>query len=209
MGNRPQPVTQEVHVPEVTAVVQREIHQVIETNEPIQQTVAVQTRTEPTEVSQTNEPVIEPIATLVQPEAVTAEPTIAPTPTTVAAQDSKPTERMERESVPQVAMATNPTPAVKVDHGWLAESLRRRLAELKRYPSTARLNGWEGRVVLRAVIRADGHLSEVRVHRSSGYEALDNAAMEAIRMVCPLHMTKAMGATEVAVYVPMVYSLGS
>jgi protein TonB len=91
----------------------------------------------------------------------------------------------------------------------LAESLRRRLAELKRYPSTARLNGWEGKVVLRAVIRADGHLSEVKVHRSSGYDVLDNAAMEAIRMVCPLHMHQALGAAEVAVYVPMVYSLGS
>ena len=89
-----------------------------------------------------------------------------------------------------------------------AESLRRRLAEVKRYPSAARLNGWEGKVVLRAVIRADGHLSEVKVHRSSGYEALDNAAMEAIRLVCPLHMTNAMGSAEVAVYVPIVYSLG-
>ncbi len=132
-------VTQEVQTREVTPVVQREIHRVVETSEPIQQTVAVQTKTEPTEVSQTNEPVIEPVATLVQPEAVTAEPTTAPAPTTVAAQDSKPTERVEKESVPQVAMATNPTPAVKVDHGWLAESLRRRLAELKRYPRAVRL----------------------------------------------------------------------
>jgi len=207
--NRPQPVTQEVQIPKVTTVVQREIHQVVETSEPIQQTVAVQTRTEPAEAPETNEPVVEPIATLVQPEAATAELATTPVPTTVAAQDSKPTEHVGRESVPQVAMATNPTPAVKVDHGWLAESLRRRLAEVKRYPSAARLNGWEGRVVLRAVIRADGHLSEVKVHRSSGYEALDNAAIEAIRMVCPLHMTKAMGTAEVAVYVPMVYSLGS
>jgi protein TonB len=47
----------------------------------------------------------------------------------------------------------------------------------------------------------------VKVHRSSGYEALDNAAMQAIRLVCPLHMTNAIGAAEVAVYVPIVYSL--
>ncbi|MEK7237756.1 MAG: energy transducer TonB, partial [Nitrospirota bacterium] len=76
------------------------------------------------------------------------------------------------------------------------------------YPSAARLNGWEGKVVLRAVIRSDGHLSEVKVHRSSGYESLDNAAMEAIRLVCPLHLTNSIGAAEVAVYVPIVYSLG-
>ena len=76
------------------------------------------------------------------------------------------------------------------------------MAGVKRYPSAARLNGWEGKVVLRAVIRADGHLSEVKVHRSSGYEALDNAAMEAIRLVCPLHMKNELDAAEVAVISP-------
>jgi protein TonB len=116
-------------------------------------------------------------------------------------------EPVVKETVPQVAVATHPAPSIKVDHGWLADSLRRRLAELKRYPSTARLNGWEGKVVLRAVIRADGHLAEVKVHRSSGYDALDNAAIEAIRLVCPLHMHQPLGTSEVAVYVPIVYSL--
>jgi protein TonB len=192
---KPQMVTQEVQTREVTPVVQREIRQVVETSEPIQQTVAVQTRTEavtpvseqqPAEVQQTTQPVVE----------------------SISASDAKPAEPVARESTPQVAMAPRPTPAVKADYSWLAESLRRRLAELKRYPSAARLNGWEGKVVLRAVIRADGHLVEVKVHRSSGYESLDNAAMEAIRLVCPMHLTNAMGSAEVAVYVPMVYSLG-
>ena len=204
--NPPQPVTQEVPIPKVTTGVQREVPQVVESNEPIQQMVPVQTRTEPAEAPQTNEPVVEPIATPVQLEGAAAEPPTAPV---VAVQDAKQTEPVTNESTPQVAMATSSTPAAKVDHGWLAESLRRRLAELKRYPSTARLNGWEGKVVLRAVIRADGHLAEVKVHRSSGYESLDNAAMEAVRMVCPLHMSKTMQVAEVAVYVPMVYSLGS
>jgi protein TonB len=65
-------------------------------------------------------------------------------PATAAASDAKPAEPVVRESAPQVAMATRSTPAVKADYGWLAESLRRRLAEIKRYPSAARLNGWEG-----------------------------------------------------------------
>ena len=191
---KPQMVTQEVQTREVTPVVQREIRQVVETSQPIEETVAVQTITEavtpaseqqPTEVLQTTEAVVE----------------------SISASDSKPAESVAPELPPQVAVATRSTPPIKVDHGWLAESLRRRLAELKRYPSAARLNGWEGKVVLRAVIRADGHLSEVKVHRSSGYEALDNAAMEAIRLVCPLHMQQPLGTSEVAVYVPIVYSL--
>ena len=63
--------------------------------------------------------------------------------------------------------------------------------------------------MLRAVIRADGHLAEVKVHRSSGHETLDNAAMEAIRLACPLHMHQPLGTSEVAVFIPIVYSLGS
>jgi protein TonB len=189
---------------------------------------------QPAEIQQAKQAVVESIAPVVQPEAViqparteaSVRPVEArtietasvtsdsglsahPAPAAAAASDAKPTESVARESAQEVAMAARPSPSVKADYGWLGESLRRRLAEIKRYPSAARLNGWEGKVVLRAVIRADGHLSEVKVHRSSGHEVLDNAAMEAIRLVCPLHMTNAMGAAEVAVYVPIVYSLGS
>lgn len=110
--------------------------------------------------------------------------------------------------LPVVARAEPRTPGrVKADYSWLADSLRRRLAEVRRYPATARLNGWEGKVVIRAVIRADGHLAEVSVHRSSGHEALDQAAIEAIRLVCPLHLPQALGTSAVTIYVPITYSL--
>lgn len=216
----------------VTPVVQHKIRQPLETIKPTQQTVAVQTKTEPvmpvieqqpSEVQQTEQSIDESVAPVGQHEVAT-QPAILeshpvetpathdhdvsapPSPVTPATSDTAP---VAKESAPQTEMVTSPVPAAKVDHGWLAESLRRRLAEIKRYPNSARLNGQEGKVVLRAVIRADGHLAEVKVHRSSGHEALDNAAMEAIRLVCPLHMHQPLGTTEVALYVPMVYSLGS
>ncbi|MDN5942302.1 MAG: TonB family protein [Nitrospira sp.] len=231
--SQPKRVMREVQPREVTPVVQRESRQPVETNQPIQQTMAAQPSAEavtpvmeqqPQEVQQTEQSVDESVTPVVQQEAatqpsiteahaietnpVTHDPDLSapPSPATPAQSDAAP---VAKESAPQIAMASSPTPAVKADYGWLAESLRRRLAQIKRYPSTARLNGWEGKVVLRAVIRADGQLSEVKVHRSSGHEALDNAAMEAIRLVCPLHMTNTIAAAEIAVLVPMVYSLGS
>ncbi len=106
-----------------------------------------------------------------------------------------------------VTEAMQPRPSMRADYGWLAESLWRRVAELKRYPSSARLNGWEGRVVLRAVIRSDGHLADISVQNSSGYDALDKAAIEAVRLACPLHMKHELGRPEVAVSLPIVYSL--
>jgi protein TonB len=110
-------------------------------------------------------------------------------------------------STPLVAKAVPVRPASKADNAWLAESLGRRIKELTRYPSSARLNGSEGKVVLRVVLRADGHLADVTVHRSSGHEVLDRAAMETVRLACPIHMKQTLSAPEVAVYVPIVYSL--
>ena len=202
-----QRVPQEVQTREVTPVVQREIRQVVETNQPIQETVAVQPRTEIVpQVQEEQSTEVTQAATVEQQ----TEHVIVESPSSVVAESelTKPAESVVQEPAPQVAVASSPTHVVKVDHGWLAELLRRRLAEIKRYPSSARLNGDEGKVVLRAVIRADGHLSEVKVHRSSGHEALDNAAIESIRLVCPLHMHQPLGTSEVAVYIPIVYSLG-
>jgi protein TonB len=204
--------------------------QQIATLQPKAETVTPVMEQPPSEVQQTEQSVDESVVPVMQQEAApqpvitetsvhpveaptsetapitpNLDPPVPPVMATAAVSDAKP---VVRESTQQTAMATSPTSVAKADHGWLAESLRRRLAEIKRYPSFARLNGQEGKVVLRAVIRADGHLSEVKVHRSSGHEVLDNAAVEAIRLACPLHMHQPLGAPEVAVYVPMVYSLG-
>lgn len=92
---------------------------------------------------------------------------------------------------------------------WLAESLWRRVAELKRYPSSARLNGQEGKVILKAVIRSDGELPDVFVQKSSGYSALDAAAIEAVKLAYPLEMKHAIGKPQIVVSLPIVYSLAS
>ncbi len=100
-------------------------------------------------------------------------------------------------------------PEVKADNRWLAESLWRRVAELKRYPSFARLNGQEGKVILKAVIRSDGQLADVFIQKSSGYSTLDEAAIEAVKLACPLHMKHAIGKPQIVVSLPIVYSLAN
>jgi protein TonB len=139
-----------------------------------------------------SEPVVKEAAAPSAPVAAAAAPLRAPP---------------HHPDAPLVASTAPVRPATKADNAWLAESLGRRIKELTRYPSSARLNGSEGKVVLRVVLRADGHLVDVVVHRSSGHEVLDRAAMETVRLACPLHMKQALSAAEVAVYVPIVYSL--
>ncbi|MDR4463431.1 MAG: energy transducer TonB [Nitrospira sp.] len=97
----------------------------------------------------------------------------------------------------------------KADNRWLAESLWRRVAEFKRYPNTSRMNGEEGKVILKAVIRSDGRLAEVFVQKSSGYSALDQAAMEAVRLACPLHMKQAISKPQIVVSLPIVFRLAN
>ncbi len=52
---------------------------------------------------------------------------------------------------------------------------------LPRYPSIARRRGWEGRVVLRVEVGADGHPLSVAIASSSSFSALDEAAGRAVR----------------------------
>lgn len=95
----------------------------------------------------------------------------------------------------------------RADYGWIAQSLYKRVVELKRYPHRARLNHWEGKVVLRAVIRHDGHLADLALHQSSGHDELDEAAMELVREACPLHMAQPLGREQIVVQVPITYAL--
>lgn len=114
------------------------------------------------------------------------------------------------ESVPSLtAKAPVPNQETKEDHKWLAESLWRRVAEVKRYPTSARMNGLEGKVVLKAVIRSDGQLAEVTVQKSSGHNVLDAAAIEAVKLACPLHMKQELGKPQIVVSLPIVYSLAN
>ena len=98
-------------------------------------------------------------------------------------------------------------PATKVDYGWLADALWSRVERLKRYPHMARLNRWEGRVVLRVVIREDGHLLDLAVAESSGHSILDQDALEILRLASPLTLKQPLGKPQVVVQVPISYRL--
>ncbi|CCE23233.1 energy transducer TonB [Methylotuvimicrobium alcaliphilum] len=49
------------------------------------------------------------------------------------------------------------------------------------YPMYARRRGWEGTVVLRVHVGADGHTQRVTIQRSSGHDVLDESAMDAVK----------------------------
>ena len=48
------------------------------------------------------------------------------------------------------------------------------------YPAEARRNGWEGKVVFRALIGVDGRAKTCEVLESSGHDVLDDATCEKV-----------------------------
>jgi protein TonB len=157
-----------------------------------------------------------------RPSAVThAEPleTHTPVPLQHAAVQQREAQTVESPApLPQTAHAAEPNrqvmerPAVvtaqtKMDYSWLTQELLTRLERSKRYPYTARLNRWEGRVVVKAVVRDDGQVVSLQIAESSGHAVLDNDAMELIRQVSPIQLKYPLGKAQVALLVPVGYSL--
>ena len=152
-------------------------------------------------------PAMEPVAAAVS-EPVAAPPApvepvvTAPAPPVVAQSDPA---KMEEHQV--VASASSLNEISTSDAKWVGESLRRRVGELQHYPSTARLKGLEGKVLLKVSIRNDGHLKDVVVMKSSGYESLDQAAIETVKRACPLHMKHELTKPMVVLHLPVTYKM--
>ncbi len=168
--------------------------------ETIRQLVPLET----TELAPTSEapPVVREAEAPATP-AVSAEavPDTPPEPTVVSSPVVEETRTAVRE------FPARPMTATKVDYGWLAKALWSRVEQLKRYPHLARMNRWEGRVVLRVVIQEDGHLLDLAVSESSGHSVLDQDALEVLKLASPLTLKHPLGKPQVVVQVPISYRL--
>jgi len=110
---------------------------------------------------------------------------------------------------PQVASIPS-TPSIaptRRDYSWLSDTISRRVEELKHYPPEARLDRAEGRVIIKAVLRADGSVDDVEVFQSSGYHSLDQAAVDLVKRAAPFHLPHPLGKAKMTVKIPMSYQL--
>ncbi|MCC6141411.1 MAG: TonB family protein [Nitrospira sp.] len=96
---------------------------------------------------------------------------------------------------------------IRADYGWLSDALWRRIEELKRYPAQAKINHWEGKVVVEAVIRADGEVIGLSIAESSGRALLDQEALAVMKKASPLALKHPLGAPRVTILVPISYRL--
>ncbi|HZM35391.1 MAG TPA: energy transducer TonB [Burkholderiales bacterium] len=78
----------------------------------------------------------------------------------------------------------------------------------KRYPPAARDNGWEGEVVVRIAVGADGAIVSLEVTSSSGYRVLDRQALDMFGRAGPrVEVPEALRGTPFSVELRAIYNL--
>jgi protein TonB len=78
----------------------------------------------------------------------------------------------------------------------------------KRYPAQAMEKGWTGRVEVRLIIAPNGMIQSALVKSSSGYDILDNQALDMVKKAKPLTpIPPALRGREFTVDVPVIFDL--
>jgi len=171
---------------------------------------------EQTEVATANDSPPEPIAHTVTDHVSdhaesSPQEDAAPSPTAMS--DDAPADAAASSAAPSEESVARTHPAItqslsaRSEYAWLMELLRRRIIDLQAYPRLARTEGWEGVVVVKTTINSDGNLLDAVVTKSSGFDALDEDAVKLMHRVCPVHLTRDLGKSKIAVMIPIRYRL--
>lgn len=110
------------------------------------------------------------------PVAAAPAPAPAPAPASAPA-PVPPVAAAKPQPAPAVPAAPDPASLIAQYRAALLAEARRH----KRYPLVALDNGWEGEVLVRMAIAADGSIAGLDVKSSSGHAALDRQAVEMFR----------------------------
>lgn len=78
-----------------------------------------------------------------------------------------------------------------------------------KYPAAARSRGWQGQVLLRVKVTAEGYSESVTVERSSGHDLLDEAAVTAVEKWRFIPARRGTTAVACTVRVPIIFTLNN
>ncbi|MGL4315573.1 MAG: energy transducer TonB [Pseudomonas sp.] len=92
--------------------------------------------------------------------------------------EQPPQPKQETPPPPAPVAPPAPTPVKETPPSANAAYLKNPAPE---YPSLAQRRGWEGTVLLRVHVLANGKPSDIQIQKSSGREALDEAAVRAVK----------------------------
>ena len=139
----------------------------------------------------------------------TIQPQVQPTIAT------SPTKNPQPTPITLFSPTHSPTPSLRPPNPTTNEEmLRIRIAIKKslnnhfRYPAQARRREWQGRVVLNFRLKKEGSLIDIRVKTSSGYQILDQSALQTLHTISPLTLIKPLSFTDpLEMQIPIVFRL--
>ena len=141
------------------------------------------------EVKPLPKPIIKP-SPIVEPTQPTAE-VAPPQPAVITTQAPSP---IVAPPAPVIA-PTPPTPAVvtpkvnqedlKATKNGYGNTLWSLISKHKKYPRIAQTRGWQGEVILELLLDGNGKLLEKNIIQSSGYDSLDQQALEMVTKAAP------------------------
>lgn len=170
----------------------------------------------------------EPVkATPAKPEAVRHVPVAMPTPTpimtssaataapavtappVVKAQEAPPPKLAEAPVVPSApAVPVIPPYDFHADLSSYGRQYTRYLAQHRIYPRLAQMRGMEGQVLVHIRVARKGSVIDMVVARSSGFDILDQQALDMVRQAAPLpNLPASLAEREFSLDVPIVFRL--
>ena len=82
------------------------------------------------------------------------------------------------------------------------------IARYQRYPRIAQMRGWQGTAQIQLVVSPTGKMLNAAILHSSGFEVLDNQALEMVQQAAPLPPPpETLRGRELTVMVPIVFRL--
>jgi protein TonB len=118
------------------------------------------------------------------------------------------TPTVQQRSLQHMPVKARPT--ARPDYGWLAQALWANVDQRKRYPLEAKLNRWEGKVILRLTIEQRGtsvYLIDLALEESSGHAILDRHTQDIVRKAFPIEVKHALSQPRVQLHLPFSYSM--
>jgi len=94
------------------------------------------------------------------------------------------------DTVPSPRQAVADEIPVSNDLSRLIALLHTQILQHRRYPVMARRQRREGVATIRFDLYPSGELQDVRLDHSSGYQALDRAALQAVERIAPLSQAR-------------------
>lgn len=154
-------------------------------------------------------------ATTLRAQTTRAAPTASETPEPALAQTAaEPAPRAPTSALAAARVEATPTPPAADEAPDPAQlerygrSLSSLLARQQNYPRLAAMRGWEGEVQLRVTIARKGNIVATQIVRSSGFEVLDQNAVQLVAAAAPLpRPPEQLQNRDIQVIVPVHYKL--